>query len=400
MQDEAQIMTKRKQTILVIIDILIPIILICACTYLYQLTNWDKIRTIFSGSIFVLLTQFSMYRSRIAEDFLFPEVDNSVRFRITYPVLFGFGCIFPLFMSQGWPFLFLAVVLVLFSNFMTALTAYTSILITTCMLSGFESNIFLVYFITGVVACILFSAVDENFHAEIPMFLSLFVFLASISAHIIITQNANLNFEMFLVPMINFFLCMVLIFMFFFFMNHVVLVTQKDLYAELNDSESELMIRIRETREESYFHAFHTAYLCNKIACRLNLDPNALRTAAFYREAGIVNGANNDENLFSVCKEYGIPEEAIRILKEYRGQGPMISKENTILTMSAVVIDTIMHLIAEKPDSKLDYRAIIELLFERKMNKKAFDQSTMTLGELNLMKKILMEENLYYDFLR
>ena len=49
---------------------------------------------------------------------------------------------------------------------------------------------------------------------------------------------------------------------------------------------------------------------------------------------------------------------------------------------------------------ELDYNKIINTIFKKKLESGIIDNSSISFGELQEMKKILVEEKLYYDFLR
>lgn len=378
------------------------IILLCsgACVYLYPLELSEQIRTMVTVALFLLLLLFSEIRSRIAGDYLYDNAAHRGRFYMAYVVLFALACFFPMFTRTGWPFLFYAVVLTLFGNSITGMVSYVSILSFTCLVGQTDFQTFLFYFFTGMCVVILFSVLDENFRIEIPVILSLLCFMVSLCANLIITQNANLSFQMFLVPLISLFLNTVLMIMFLWFVNISVINREKSRYQEINDPEFELMAKMKEAGKQHYYQAIHTAYLCNKIASRLSMDTDAVRAAGFYHGAGIIKGEDSLENLMEICREYEFPEKVCDILREYKQNGRILNKETAVVLMSSAVIDAIMSLFEQDHDAKIQYHEVIGHLFQKKTEKGIFDKCNISIYEMNQMKKILVEENLYYDFLR
>lgn len=161
------------------------------------------------------------------------------------------------------------------------------------------------------------------------------------------------------------------------------------------------MTRIKEKGMQYYYHAIHTAYLCNKIASRTQVNTDIVRAAGFYHEAGVLLGENTKENLMAVLRvEYKFPPEVCEILIEYKKNGRFRHKETAVLFMSALVVDTLMELFAEDPKAKVNYKELIENLFHKQMARGRFWECDITMEDMTLMKKILVEENLYYDFLR
>ncbi len=315
-------------------------------------------------------------------------------------ILFAISCFFPMFTKTGWPLLFFAVVLTLFSDCIMGMVSYVTILSFTCMIGQVDFYTFLFYFISGLCAVILFSVLDERFKIEIPLILSLLCFVASLCANVVITQNANLSLQMFIVPFISLFLNTVLIIMFLWYVNMAIVSREKTRYQEINDPEYELMTKIKEAGKEYYFHAIHTAYLCNRISTKLAMDTDAIRAAGFYRSAGIIKGEDDMQNLMAVCKEYEFPDKVCAILREYKANGRIKTKEAAVVLMSGAVIDSIMYLFAQNPKANIQYSEVIGTLFSKKMDKGIFEHCNITIFEMNQMKKILMEEKLYYDFLR
>lgn len=350
--------------------------------------------------LFLLLLVFCESKSKIAGDYLYDNERHRGRFYQSYMILFALASAFPMFTKTGWPFLFYAVVLTLFSNSVTGMVSYVSILSYTCLLGQVDFNTFLVYFFSGMCVVILFSVLDEKFKIEIPLILSVLCFMVSLCANQIITQNANLSLQMFLVPMISLFLNIVLIFMFLWYINISVINREKNRFQEINDPEFELMEKIKEQGKEHYFHAIHTAYLCNKIATRLSMDVDTVRAAGFYHKAGIVKGEDNIDNLMDICKEYDFPEKVCDILKEYKKNSRILKKETAVVVMSDAVISSIMQRFTQDKNAVIQYDEMIGQLFKNKMDRGIFNNCDISLHEMNQMKKILIEENLYYDFLR
>lgn len=368
---------------------------------LYGLETAEQIRTGVLAGLLLLLVQFAKARSRIAKDYLYDNDKHPNRFTIVYLLLFGLSCLFPMFTQMGWPYLSIAVALTLFSNAVIGMVSFAALLTISCVLAGASAHIFIMYFVCGLCAVVLFSVLDESYRVEIPIALSCMVYVTSMCANTIIIRNSNLSFEMFVIPIIGLFLNVVLMLMLLWYINTRVVRREKNRYVEINDPEYALMARIKEHGMIYYYHAIHTAYLCNKIASRTQMDTDVARAAGFYHEAGVLKGENTKENLMAVVRgEYGFPPEVCEILAEYKKDGRLKHKETAVLFMSALVVDTLMEIFAEDKGAKVNYKELIEGLFHKQTVKGRFTQCNITMEEMTMMKKILMEENLYYDFLR
>ncbi len=351
--------------------------------------------------LLLLLIQFVKARSRIVKDYLYDNDMHPNRFTVVFLPLFGLSCLFPMFTQMGWPFLSVAVALTLFSNAMIGMVSFTTLLTASCLLGAAPVPVFVMYFVCGLCAVTLFSVLDDSFRVEIPIILSCLVYVTSMCANTIIVRNSNLSFEMFVIPIISLFLNVVLMLMLLWYINTRVVTREKNRYVEINDPEYDLMTRIKEKGMQYYYHAIHTAYLCNKIASRTQVNTDIVRAAGFYHEAGVLLGENTKENLMAVLRvEYKFPPEVCEILIEYKKNGRFRHKETAVLFMSALVVDTLMELFAEDPKAKVNYKELIENLFHKQMARGRFWECDITMEDMTLMKKILVEENLYYDFLR
>ncbi len=383
------------------VELVIPAGMTALALSFYPLSVEEKIRTGVLAGLLLLLVQFAKGRSRLADDYLYDNKNKGGRFSIAYLVLYAAACLFPLFTQLGWPFLSIAVVLTLFSNALVGMVSFTALLTISSLLGGVSMHVFMMYFICGICAVVLFSALDESFRVEVPMILTCLVYIVSMSANLIITRNANLSFEMLIVPIISLFLNIVLILMFLWYCNTRIVSRLKGRYMEINDPEFELMVRIKEAGMTYYYHAIHTAYLCNKLAVRLHMNADAVRAAGFYHDAGVIHRTDSKEGLLAVVRdEYRFPQEVCSILEEYKTGGSIATKEAAVLLMSVTVIDTIMSLFEKDKNARVNYPELIEGLFQKKTDKGIFRHCNISIEEMGLMKKILTEENLYYDFLR
>lgn len=384
-----------------VIEVAIPGGMTAGSVIWYGLETAEQIRTGVLAGLLLLLVQFARARSRIAKDYLYDNDEHPNRFTIVFLVLFGLACLFPLFTQMGWPYVSVAVALTLFSNAVVGMVSFVALLTISCVLAGAPVHIFVMYLVCGLCAVILFSVLDENFRVEIPIILTCLVYVASMCANTIITQNSNLSFEMLIIPTIGLFLNVVLMLMLLWYINTRVVRREINRYEEINDPEYVLMARIKEQGMIYYYHAIHTAHLCGKIASKTKVDGDIVRAAAYYREAGILKGEDTKENLLAVVRgEYHFPPEVCEVLMEYKKGEKLKHKETAVLFMSALIVDTLMEMFAEDKEAKVNYKEMIETLFRKQTAKGHFLQCDISMEEMTMMKKILMEESLYYDFLR
>ncbi len=345
---------------------------------------------------------FVMEKSRIQGDFLFDNGENMWRFTVLYFLFLSGSVIFPLLPAGGWPFLAAFTGLMLFSSQLIAVCGGSNLLLISLLLcSSAQTDLFVIYFISGVAGILLFSGLDERFKVGLPLMISLLVQFVCLCIHEVLTVNEVLNPDMFLIPVVNIMVNLILILILLKFFSFSIIYRTRDTYMDINDPECPLLVKLKEFSKEEYFHAIHTAYLCDRIAGKLDLDAAAAKAGGYYHKIGILRGENSFENAKLVLEEYRIPDKVMEILKEYLNKDEkIVSKETAVLLISDTVISSISYLFSKDANARLDYEKLIQAVFSKKVESGILNHNKISIGELEEMKKILMEEKLYYDFLR
>ncbi len=170
---------------------------------------------------------------------------------------------------------------------------------------------------------------------------------------------------------------------------------------EINDPECPLLVQLKDMSKEEYYHAVHTAYLGDRIARRLQLDDAAVKACGYYHRIGKLKGENTWENVAAICDEYHFPVNTKRILKEYvDGTEKVVSKETIVVLFSDCIVSSILYLFEKDPKAQLNYKQLIDTVFKKKLETDELWCNEISLAQLSEMKKIFVEEKLYYDFLR
>lgn len=345
---------------------------------------------------------FVMEKSRIQGDFLFDNGENMWRFTVLYFLFLSGSVIFPLLPAGGWPFLAVFTGLMLFSGQLIAVCGGCNLLLISLLLStSAQTDLFVIYFIGGMAGVLLFSGLDERFKVGLPLMISLLVQFVCLCIHEVLTVNEVLNPDVFLIPVANILVNLILILILLKFFSFSIIYRTRDTYMDINDPECPLLVKLKEFSKEEYFHAIHTAYLCDRIAGKLDLDAAAAKAGGYYHKIGILKGENSFENVKIILEEYRIPDKVMEILKEYLNKDEkIVSKESAVLLISDTVISSISYLFSKDANARLDYEKLIQAVFSKKVESGILNHNKISIGELEEMKKILMEEKLYYDFLR
>ena len=68
--------------------------------------------------------------------------------------------------------------------------------------------------------------------------------------------------------------------------------------------------------------------------------------------------------------------------------------------MCECMVSSVQYLFGKNKDIKLDYAELTEAIFKQRFEAGLFKDNDISIGQYEKMKKVFMEEKLYYDFLR
>lgn len=323
------------------------------------------------------------------------------RFSLTYLAALAAAVFFPLLPVTGWPFLVFFVLLGVFSSGMTGLVAGSLCLLLSVNFAGCDYAIFWLYFISGMAGILLFGTLDEDFRVGIPVIISLMILGLSLTANVILFSREKLSISQFMIPAINLMVCCILLLVSLKMVSSTVIHRYRDKYMEINDPECPLLVQLKELSKEEYYHAIHTAYLGDKIARNLGIDDAAVKACSYYHRIGKLKGENTWENISSICDKYHFPPKTKMILKEYVDpDAKVVSKETIVVLFADCIVSSILYLFAKDPKAELDYAQLIDTVFRKKFETDELWGNEISLAQLHEMKRIFLQEKLYYDFLR
>lgn len=370
--------------------------------YLYKGSQFETVKVILLSIVSSGCVIFAIEESRIQNSFLFDNRNNLWRFTLLYVVFLIVSVVFPLLPIGGWPYLAVFTGLMLFSSRLIGMCAGSTLLMISVLLSeGITPDIFVIYFVSGMTGILLFSAIDESFKVGWSLLSSLLVQGVCLCLHDVLMVNEALTAAMFVIPAVNTLVCLILLLILLKFFSFSIIYRTRDTYMDINDPECPLLVELKAFSREEYYHAIHTAYLCDRIAKKLEIDDAAAKAGGYYHKIGMLKGEANFENAQLVLGEYHFPDKVMEILKEYLSKDEkIVSKETVVLLFSDTVISSISYLFSKNHDAKLDYEKLIEAVFRKETESGILNHSRISICEMEEMKKILMEEKLYYDFLR
>ncbi len=344
---------------------------------------------------------FAFILEEINGRFIYRNDGKYARFALMYLGGLAASVFLPYLPVTGWPFLVIFVLLGVFSDSLTGLAAGSVCLLLSVNYAGGSFAVFWLYFISGAAGILVFGTLDDEFKVGIPMFLSLMVLTLCLTANVILLSPEQLSAAQFMIPAINLLVSCILLLISLKLFSTAVIYRNREKYMEINDPEFPLLVQLKERSKDEYYHAIHTAYLSDRIARRLGLDDAAAKACAYYQRIGILRGENTWENVSAVCGEYHFPPNTKKILKEFVDESEkIVSKETVIVLFADCIVSSIVYLFEKDPKAELDYAQLIETVFRKKLETDELWGSEITLSQINEMKKIFVEEKLYYDFLR
>lgn len=378
-----------------------PLILILS-VFIYERSYENIIKMGLLGILTGIILLFVFLTSHLKDQ----EQDNnnnSLRFVLVYLICLSMVCIFPLIPNLLWPFLPLTLVLFFYSDAVTGIMSSTFLLSLAVLLDGGTITVFFLYFLSGIITIAVFRTVTQEFkvQAQFIILLSSYIMLHGIFS---ILPMKQLYLQDLLMIVLNVFISTILLF--FVFWIYSVTIVHKNLpkYMEMNDPEFIVMKELKDQNKSEYYKLIHTAYLSEKLARELDANLVLTRGLSYYHQLGMVRTKNMEkstEEILQFAKKHNIPYELYQLLLEFHDKKKAYkSREAIIVTLSDQVVTSILYLFAKDKDSQVDYHQLVEVLFKKRMENEFFLESNLTIKEIYHMKKMLIEEKLYYDFLR
>lgn len=393
---------KKKEPVYLVNSILvvITVLLVTAGGFFKHAGGAELLRNAFLAGTGAFLTCFLF----LSEKDRLPEKNTpparTCCFVISYGICLAVSLCCAFLPPAGWPFLVVFVMMSLFCGFLPGICGGVSFLTFSVLLSGADVGVFALYALTGLLGACLFSRLDEKYRIALPLFVSLSFLFAAETACVVLFANETLKWELFLIPALNVIISLILLLILLKVYSGMEIFKYRIKYLEINDQEFELLVNIKEKDKNAYYRAVHAAYFSERIAQALSLDADAAKTAAYYANAGILY-KEPEKDLEDAFVSYGFPPYARQLLRELTGKNTGIRhKEAAVVYMADAVISSILYLFEKKQDTKTDYAAVIETVFQKKWESGSLKNSELTFAEWNRMKKIFKEEKLYYDFLR
>jgi len=87
-------------------------------------------------------------------------------------------------------------------------------------------------------------------------------------------------------------------------------------------------------------------------------------------------------------------------LKEYLDGSEIKSREIAVLLFADTVISSIKYLFSKNKDTDIDYDKLINKIIDKKLESGILSNSRVSFEDMNIIRNALVDEKLFYDFLR
>lgn len=364
----------------------------------YDLSTIVK-NAVIVGVLSIILI-FVIKLDRYSGRFLYNNQSYFKRFFIEYLIFAMLTLVFSFLPSAGWLFAFVFITLGLFSSINIGIISGMSLLTMTVLLTGAMEYSVLEYLIPGIIGILMFSTLDSEFKVIRPMIVTLVFQLVFLLLFEVLLNNKVFSISMLIIPLVNIILCIPLLLFVLKIFSFTLLYKVTDRMQDVIDPEFSLMSELRNISKEDYDHAIFTAVLCSKVGAWLSLDESLMKALGYYHRIGIVRGDNSWEAVNELLTEYEIPSRVGELLKEYLDGAYIKSREIAILLFADTIISSIKYLFSKNKDTVIDYDKLINAIIDKKLESGVLADSDVSYSDMNKIRNALVNEKLFYDFLR
>ena len=390
-----------KNVFINIVLFLVTLAIVIVSSFFYtkditQIIRNAVITCICLGTIIFLLTE-----ARIKHTFQEDNEEHPIRFTVCFLTSVLLAMLLPILPTTGWPYAAIFITLTLFSNKLVGIVSSSFLLLLSVLLtSGADVNTFCLYFVSGIICSILFQKLDDDFKIGYPLLLSVMVIMLCEVANVVLFVNETLHWELLIIPAVNVLVSAILILIILKVYGQLIVFKYRERFLIINDTECPLMVELKEKELDAYLHTVHVAYLSDKLATALKLDGQSVKTMAYYYKIGLLHGEATYENTLLAIEDYEFPTIAYDYLKDViENQNCPTTKEAYVVLIAEMIITSMEYLYKKNPNKEIQYEPVIEALLKKKMDSIFPRKCGITFGEAEIVKHILLEEKLYYDFL-
>lgn len=337
-----------------------------------------------------LFTFIAFYISKENKALYYNNADYFYRFCIVYAVCYVISLFLPLISSTGWLFPVMMTALALFSCSEVGLISGIGLLALTSFIAGVSFPIFVLYVIAGGFSVVIFSRPDENLKIIAPLFSSLAVLLLVLVCQIVFFISGISNIESFVIPVINVFLHALIYACIFRIYSKTSINPGRENLMIIGDQAYEGFACLRDANPKEYSLAIHSAHFAELIASKIGCSPILCKCGCYYYT---YNSENSDFK-----NEVTMPKNLSELLSELNNDkfnSEFHSKEYYAVTVSRRAIEIVIN-----NTENVDLDEALNSFFDEFIKDKIWKKSDITLSEFNIIRKLFIDEKMYYSFIK
>ena len=306
--------------------------------------------------------------------------------------------------AKLWIMLPIALGFTLYSDLAISFTSYLTIMFMSVInQTTVDYGVYFGYFFSGMIIILLFQTLDQEYRVVKDLIMGIFMLMVSLTGAIVLFEEP-VKIDQFSLVFMNCFLSFVISLILLKAYSYFIVHQYRDRYQELNDPEFMLLSSLRDHSLKDYYYAVHTAYFCDKVSRRINADTQLAKSGGYYQRIGLVTHQKESldkEDIAQIGSQYLFPPDLIHLLEQCQiNTKSIVTKEAAIVVLVSSVVSTIMYLFEKDPNASLNYQQIVDAVIKKKIATISLNNSQLSFQELQQIKLVLGEENLYYDFLR
>lgn len=384
-----------------IVLFLVTLVVVTVSSFLYTKDAVQIIRNAVISCICLGTIIFLLAEARLNHSYQEDNEEHPLRFTVCFLVGAVMAVLLPILPTTGWPYVAVFITLTLFSNVLVGIVSSSYLLMVSILLSNSaDINTFCLYFVSGIICSILFQKLDDDFKIGYPLLLSVMVIILCEVANAVLFINETLHWELLIIPAVNVVVSAILILIILKLYGQLIVFKFRERFLIINDTECPLMVELKEKQPDLYIHTVHVAYLSDKLATALDIDCQCVKTMSYYYKIGTLIGEANYENAVKMIEDYEFPPVTYEYLKDViENQLSPTTKESFVVLVAEMIISSIEYLIGKNPNKEIQYEQVINALLKKKIESAFPQKCGITYADVEIVKHVLLEEKLYYDFL-
>lgn len=167
---------------------------------------------------------------------------------------------------------------------------------------------------------------------------------------------------------------------------------------QITKEDYSLLIKLKEHSEKEYSHAVRTAYLCERVAQKLEADVLLAKAGGLYHKIGRIKGKPYVKNGIALAQKYKFPREVARLIAEHNGSLAMPSTlESAIVMLSDAIITNVEYLSSKLENLEYEPKTVISHIIDTKFETGLLNETGINIELFLKLRHYMIEEAIKID---